>query len=105
MAMPELTRRPDPDRVNSWLIHYGDVAVGTIGRSVDNPGAVPHWKWTCGFYPGPGDQRGSTADSFAEARAAFKAAWQDYLPRCTKADFQAWRDQKARTLCESPRPT
>jgi hypothetical protein len=94
--MPELTRRRDPNRANSWLIYYADVHVGTIARSVDNPGAVPLWKWSCGIDPGPGDQRGSTAATFAEARAAFKAAWQDYLPRCTNPDLQAWRDQQAR---------
>jgi len=42
--------------------------------------------------------RGSTAATFAEARTAFKAAWQDYLPRCTKADFQTWRDHQAWTV-------
>ena len=95
ISMPELTRRRDPNCANSWLIYYADVHVGTIARSVGNPGAVPLWKWSCGIDPGPGDQRGSTAATFAEARVAFKAAWQDYLPRRTRADLQAWRDQQA----------
>jgi len=58
--MPDLTRRPDPSRANRWLIHYGDVHVGTISKCVGNPGAAEAWQWLCGFYPGsnPGDQRG-----------------------------------------------
>ena len=95
--MPDLTRRPDPHRANSWLIQYGDVHVGTIARAVGNPGAEPQWKWLCGFYPGsnPGEQRGGTADTFEQARAAFEAAWLNYLPRRTEADFQSWRDHQA----------
>jgi hypothetical protein len=87
---PDLTRRPDP-------LHYGDVHVGTIAHAAGNPGAEPQWKWLCGFYPGtnPGEQRGGTADTFDQARAAFEAAWLDYLPRRTEADFQVWRDQQA----------
>ena len=85
--MPELTRRRDPNRANSWLIYYADVHVGTIARSSGNPGAMPLWKWSCGIDSGLGDQHGSTAATFAQARAAFKAAWQDYLSRCTRADL------------------
>ena len=94
--MPELTRRPDPHRSDSWHVYYGDIHVGTIARAVALRNAITQWKWSCGFYPGPGDQLGGTADTFAEARVALKAAWQDYLPRCTEADFQAWRDQHRR---------
>jgi hypothetical protein len=39
--MPDLTRRPDPSRANSWLIHSGDVHIGTIARTVGNPVAEP----------------------------------------------------------------
>jgi hypothetical protein len=57
------------------------------------------WEWHCGFYPGgrPGEQRYGRAASFEAARASFEAAWRDYLPKCTDADFEAWRDQEART--------
>ena len=94
--MPDLTRRPDPHRAYSWLIHYGDVHVGTISRCVGNPGAAEAWQWRCGFYPGshPGEQRGGTAGTFDQARAAFEAAWRVYLPKRSEADFQAWRDQR-----------
>jgi hypothetical protein len=97
--MPELTRRPDPHRANCWLIHYGDVHVGIIARSVGNPGAAECWQWSCGFYPGsdPGEHRVGTAATFAEARTAFEAAWREYLPRRTEADFEAWRDHQAWT--------
>ena len=92
VPMPDLTRRAD-----SWLVYYGDVHVGTIARAVGNPNAEPQWNWLCWFYPGsnPGEQRSGTADTFDQARAAFEAAWLDYLPRRTEADFQAWRDQQA----------
>ena len=102
--MPELTRRPDPHRSDSWHVYYGDIHVGTIARAVALRNAITQWKWYCGFYPGPGDQLGGTADTFAEARVALKAAWQDYLPRCTKADFQAWRDQHRRFDRGEPMP-
>ena len=94
--MPDLTRRPDPHRANSWLIHYFDVHLGTIARAGGNPDAEPQWKWLCGFYPGsnPGEQRGGTADTFEQARAAFEAASRVYLPKRSEADFQAWRDQR-----------
>jgi hypothetical protein len=61
--MPELTRRRDLDRTECWLICYGDVHVGTIAKSVGNPGAVPQWQWNCGFYPGsdPGNARQGAA--------------------------------------------
>ena len=70
--MPDLTRRPDPHRAHSWLVYYGDVHVGTISKGVGNPGAAEAWQWLCGFYPGsnPGDQRGDTAGTFDQARAA-----------------------------------
>ena len=31
------------------------------------------------------------------ARVAFEAAWRDFLPKRSEADFQAWRDQEAWT--------
>ena len=37
------------------------------------------------------------AATFEAARAKFEAAWQDYVPRCTAAAFQTWRDQQAWT--------
>jgi hypothetical protein len=96
--MPDLTRRADPHRTDCWLVYFDtDVHVGTITRVLGNLGAEPQWKWWCGFYPGPGDQREGTATTFEAARAEFEAAWQDYLSRCTPADFQAWRDQQAWT--------
>ena len=97
--MLDLTRRRNPSRANSWLVCYGDLHAGTIARAVGNPGAEAQWKWLCGFYPGsnPGEQRGGTADTFDQARAPFEAAWINYLPRRTEADFQAWRDHQAWT--------
>ena len=96
--MPVLTRRADPDRANCWRVCYGDVHVGTIAKCVGNPGARESWQWRCGFYPGrPRRDRQGVAASFDQARAAFDAAWQDYLPKRTEVDFQAWRDQQAWT--------
>jgi hypothetical protein len=97
--MPVLTRRRYPHRADCWHVYFGDVHVGSIARCVGNPGAAENWQWHCGFYPGsePGEQRSGTAPSFAAARTAFEAAWRDYLPKRTDADFQAWRDQQAWT--------
>jgi len=97
--MPDLTRRPYPERPDCWHVYCGAVHVGTISKCVGNPGAAEAWQWLCGFYPGgnPGEQRGGTADTFDQARADFEKAWHDYLPRRTEADFQAWRDHQAWT--------
>jgi hypothetical protein len=38
-----------------------------------------------------------TSASFEAARVAFEAAWRDFLPKRSEADFQAWRDQEAWT--------
>ena len=87
---------------NCWLIYFGDVHVGTIAKSVGNPGAVEQWQWLCGFYPGsnPGEQRGGTAGDFEQARDAFEAAWRIFSARRTEADYQAWRDQRDWTACK-----
>jgi hypothetical protein len=97
--MPVLTRRRDPDRADCWRVHYGDVRVGMIGRTTGNPNAAERWQCSCGFYPGsnPNEYRHGTAATFVAARAAFEAAWRDYLPQRSDADFQAWRDQQAWT--------
>jgi len=81
--MPDLTRRPYPERPDCWHVYCGAVHVGTISKCVGNPGAAEAWQWLCGFYPGsnPGDQRGGTAGTFEQARAEFEAAWCVYLPK------------------------
>jgi hypothetical protein len=38
-----------------------------------------------------GEQRYATAASFPAARAAFEAAWREYLPKRSEADFEEWR--------------
>jgi len=38
------------------------------------------------------------APTFEQARAAFEAAWRDYLPNCTEADFTAFRRHRAMTV-------
>jgi hypothetical protein len=95
--MPSLTRRRDPHRPDCWRIQYAGVHVGTIAKAVGNPGAAESWTWQCGFCPGsdPGDHRSGSAPTFDAARAAFDAAWREYLPKRTEADFQEWRDQEA----------
>ena len=92
--MPDLTQREDPNRRDSWLIYFGDVHVGTIAKSVGNPGAVEQWQWLCGFYPGsePGEQRSGNALTFDQAD--FEVAWRKFSARRTEADYQAWRDQR-----------
>jgi hypothetical protein len=48
--MTSLTRRRDPDsREEAWLIFYGDVRVGSIGRRSGNPVGTDAWFWRCGF--------------------------------------------------------
>jgi hypothetical protein len=97
--MPALTRKRVNDRPVTWHVNYAGVRVGTIVERSGVANTAEPWEWHCGFYPGsePGEQRYGRAASFEAARAAFEAAWREYLPRRTEADFQAWRDQGAWT--------
>src|SRR5438477_1420133 len=95
--MPALTRRrSDNPHQETWLVYYGDVQVGTIGRRAGVPVDVDQWGWSCGFYPGtrPGEHLGGTAATLDQARDAFARAWPVFLANRTEADFQAWRDQR-----------
>jgi hypothetical protein len=97
--MLSLTRRRDPNsREEAWLIFYGDVRVGAIGRQRSgNPSGTDPWSWQCGFYPGsnPGDGSHGTAASFDAARAAFESAWSAFLSKRTEADFLEYRQHRA----------
>lgn len=96
---PELTRRRDPQaRGEAWQIWYDDVRVGSIVQAA-GLGASTHWAWSCGFHPGSDlrDHRGGSAATFRAARAAFVAAWAEYLPKCMPEGFDEWRHQAAWT--------
>lgn len=95
---PALTRRRADAHQETWQIYYGDVQVGTIGERAGVPKDVEQWGWSCGFFPP--DHLGyirRIASDFQQARADFEATWQTYLPKCTEADFDAWRYQRAAT--------
>jgi hypothetical protein len=95
--MPALTRRRDPDAQHeAWLIHYGDMHVGTIRLHAVVSG-VEQWTWSCGFYPAShrGVHAGGSAKSFDVARADFEAAWRQLLPEITKTDFHKHRRYRA----------
>jgi hypothetical protein len=91
--MPALTRRRYPERQNCWHVNYGDVHVGTIAIRAGVPVDVDQWGWDIGFYPPShhGRQVGGTAKTFEQARVDFEAAWKEYLPRCSDADFEEHR--------------
>jgi hypothetical protein len=91
--MPELTRKRVHEQPECWHIDYDGVRVGTIAHRSGNPRDTDRWRWSCGFYPGghPGDDRSGTAPTFDAARAAFAAAWRDYLPKRTPGDFEECR--------------
>jgi hypothetical protein len=94
--MPALTRRREKDRhQESWQVFFGDVRIGWIGERAGAPHDEDRWGWACGFHPRDRHVSG-TAESFDHARAAFEAAWRDYLPTCTD-DFEAYRRQQAWT--------
>jgi hypothetical protein len=57
---------------------------------------VDQWGWACGFYPRRQHAEG-TAASFEDARVAFEAAWEAYLPGCADADFAKYRRHRAWT--------
>jgi hypothetical protein len=62
------------------------------------PLSAPQWRWDVGFYPidHRGRSRTGYASRFDQVRAAFEAAWQDYLPQCTE-DFAEHRRQRTFT--------
>jgi hypothetical protein len=97
--MPALTRKRTNNRPVTWHIHYAGVRVGLIVERSGVANTAEPWEWHCGFYPGgqPGEHRYGRAADFAAARAAFEVAWRDYLPKCSEADFEAWRHQEAWT--------
>jgi hypothetical protein len=99
-VMPELTRKRVNDRPVTWQVNYVGVRVGMIVERSGVANTAEPWEWHCGFYPGsnPGEQRYGRAASFEVARAAFEAAWREFLPRRSECDFQAWRDQEAWTV-------
>jgi hypothetical protein len=45
--------------------------------------------------PQSGEQRYGRAASFEAARAEFEAAWREYLPKRSEADFEEWRHRAA----------
>jgi hypothetical protein len=97
--MLALTRRRSPDRPDCWHIFHGDIHVGTIAARAGVPVDVDQWGWQCGFYPPShhGRHTEDRAETFEQARADFEAAWKEYLPKCTEADFEEYRRQEAWT--------
>jgi hypothetical protein len=96
--MPTLTRRPHPERPDCWRVYYGDVQ-GTLAIQAGMPLSAPQWRWDVGFYPVShrGKSRLGYASSFEQARSGFEAAWNDYLPQCSDADFTEYRRERAST--------
>jgi hypothetical protein len=93
-----LTRRRDPDASHeAWLVHYGDVLVGTIAMRTGVPADADKWSWRLGFHPasGRGLRASGTVKSFEAARAAFDEAWRFLLPKFTEADFTEYRRDRA----------
>lgn len=92
--MPTLTRRPDNDpHRQGWVIYFGDLRIGHIGRRAGVPTHADQWGWSCGFYPGmdPGTQRAGIAPTFEAAREKFEAAWSQLLPTVPDSAFDDWR--------------
>jgi hypothetical protein len=95
--MPPLTRRLCPDsHQETWLIHYGDVRVGSIAIRGGVSAEADRWAWSCGLYPTTRSIRSDsgTAPNFKTARRDFDAAWRAMLPKLTEVDFEAWRRQR-----------
>jgi hypothetical protein len=96
--MPSLTRGRSPDaEQESWLIHYGDIQVGTISERAGVPADADQWSWSVGISPASyrGLHASGTAKSFDAARETFDAAWQCLRPRLTEADFTDRRHHHA----------
>jgi hypothetical protein len=96
--MPTLTRHRsnDPHR-EGWIVLFGDVEVGRIGRRSGVPPDADQWGWSCGFYPGcePGEYKSGSTPDFFTARHDFESAWHVLSARRTEEDYEAWRKQRA----------
>ena len=95
--MPALPRRRDPEaRREAWLIHYGDVRIGSISLRA-GAGGVDHLAWDCSAYPAShrGMRADGTAKSFDGARAEFEAAWRNLLPKLAEDAFDRYRRHEA----------
>jgi hypothetical protein len=58
----------------------------------------PRWQWACGFYPASSDlseHAHGMAESFDQARGAFKAPWRNFLATRTEVDFEEYRRDRA----------
>src|SRR5262245_36316589 len=89
--MSTLTRRRDPGAHDeTWLIHYGDIHVGTIRMRTGVLTNVDQWGWTIGFHPAShrGLRANGSAKDFEMARGAFEIAWRWLLPQITTTDFE-----------------
>ena len=53
--------------------------------------------WVCGFYPGshPAEHARGSAKTFDQARGAFEIARRYFLAKCTEADFEQYRRNRA----------
>ena len=98
--MPALTRKRVNDRPVTWHVHFDGVRVGVIversgvARAAEIRGSGIAASIRAAIRATIATAR---RPSFEAARAAFEAAWRDYLPRRSEADFQEWRDQDAWT--------
>jgi hypothetical protein len=83
----------------SWHILHGDIRVGWIGLLSGVPTHGEQWGWRCGLpqLVVRGMRTGGSAATFEQARADFETAWENYLPLCTTADFEAYRWQEVWT--------
>jgi hypothetical protein len=96
--MTALTRRRNQDsHRESWRIFYGDIEVGWNGERSGVPKDIEQWGWHCGFFPlsHRGVRAHGAAPTFEKAQNAFEAAWTDILPRCSDADFDENRFERA----------
>jgi hypothetical protein len=96
---PHACPHPPPQPRTPGLLANSDVRVGVIARRSGVPIDVDQWGWDCGFYPPShkGLSLAGTAETFEIARVEFEQAWRDYLPKCTDADFDENRLERAST--------
>ena len=88
--MPTLTRKRVNDRPETWHIRYAGVSVGMILERSGVAKARIRGNGVVASTPAAGRERIDTdrATNFDAARAGFEAAWREYLPTRTEADFQ-----------------
>lgn len=87
-----LTQRQERDRLHTiFHIYWDGLRVGRISKRLGNPPGTPAWDWAISVSGQIGGLSG-TADSYEEARFAWKKRWPAFRDARSYDDWKAARE-------------